>query len=438
MPETPVRKARPVTSRLERFLALREGETAPVLLSCLLFCLVMFGYYILRPLRDEMGIAGGQALLHRLFLVTLAVTALAAPAVGWLVRRFRREVFLPVALRFFALNLVVFYLALRFADPATLVWAGRVFYVWLSVFNLSALSLFWSFIANGMGYERSRRLFGLVAVAGTLGAIFGSGLTTLLVKAVGRPNLLLAAMVLIEAAARGVGPLSRRFDALGGAATPQPDTGVLAGVTRTVRSPYLLGIAGFIFLYTLMNTFLYFEKARIVAESVSGREARAAVLGSIDLWANLLTLVVQLLLTGRLLRRLGAGPLLLLLPLGFGAAFAALGLWPTLTLFIVLQTLLRAANYALAKPARESLFTVVPREDRYKAKNFIDTFVYRGGDAVGSVASGLAATIAWLAVPLAVVWAALALHLGRRQRKLAEGDAGAAVAGPPSAAVPAD
>ena len=176
----------------------------------------------------------------------------------------------------------------------------------------------------------------------------------------GRPNLLLVAILLIEGAARGVGPLSRRFETMGGAAVPQPDTGILAGVTRTLRSPYLLGIAGFIFLYTLMNTFLYFEKTRIVAESVAGSDARAAVLGSIDFWANLLTLVVQLLLTGRLLRGVGAGPLLILMPIGFAAAFLALGLWPSLTLFIVLQTVLRAANYALAKPARETLFTVVP------------------------------------------------------------------------------
>lgn len=420
-----------MTSRIQRALALREGETGPLILSCLLFWLLMSGYYILRPIRDEMGIAGGQDLLHTLFLVTLAVTALAAPAVGWLVRRFRREVFLPVALRFFALNLVIFYLALRFAGEGTLVWAGRVFYVWLSVFNLSALSLFWSFMADGMGYERSRRLFGIVAVAGTVGAVFGSGLTTLLVSAVGRPNLLLVAMVLIEAAARGIGPLSRRFDRAGGGEAAQPDTGILAGVTRTARSPYLLGIAGFLFCYTMSNTFLYFEKTRIVAESVSGSDARAAVLGEIDMWANLLTLVVQLLLTGRLLRSLGAGPLLLLMPLGFAGAFLALGAWPTLTLFIVLQTVLRAANYALAKPARETLFTVVPREDRYKAKNFIDTFVYRGGDAVGSLVTQAAAVIAWVAVPVAAGWALLAVYLGRRQRQLAAGEpAPAPVAGP--------
>ncbi|HPF70461.1 MAG TPA: MFS transporter [Candidatus Krumholzibacteria bacterium] len=410
-----------MTARLQRLFALREDETVPVLLSCLVFWLLMSGYYILRPIRDEMGIAGGQDLLHRLFLVTLAVTALAAPAVGWLVRRFRREVFLPAALRFFALNLVLFFAALKLADPVRLAWAGRVFYVWLSVFNLAALSLFWSFMADGFGYERGRRLFGMVAVAGTVGAITGSGLTTALVEAVGRPALLLAALVLIEGAARLVPVLSRRFDALAGDA-PRPaaaDSGILAGLTRIARSPYLAGTAAYVFLYTSLNTVLYFEKTRLVAAGVAGATARTAVLGSIDLWANGLTLVVQLLLTGRLLRRLGAGPLLVLLPVGFGGAFLALAIHPTLALFIVLQTVLRAANYALAKPARETLFTVVPREDRYKAKNVIDTFVYRGGDAAGSLITAGATAVAPVAVAAAAAWAALAVALGRRQRTLA-------------------
>ena len=395
-------------------------------MSGLLFYLLMSGYYILRPIRDEMGIAGGQDLLHTLFLVTLAVTAVAAPAVGWLVRRYRRSVFLPLALRFFGVNLILFFLALKLADGQLLTWAGRVFYVWLSVFNLAVLSLFWSFMVDGFGYTRSRRLFGMIAVAGTVGAISGAGLTTTLATLVGRPNLLLVAIVFIEASARCVGPLSRRFDTISDGAAPQTrdDTGILAGITRTVRSPYLLGISGYIFLYTLMVTFLYFEQARIVAENVIGREARTALLGTIDLWANTLTLVVQLLLTGRLMSRLGSGPLLVLLPLVFGAGFVILGWKSSLMTLMIFQAVRRAANYALAKPARETLFTVVPREDRYKAKNFIDTFVYRGGDAVGSLVTAAVASITWLALPLAGIWAALAVHLGRRQRIRAARQAG--------------
>ncbi len=411
---------------MHRTLALRPGETGPVILSGLLFYLLMSGYYILRPIRDELGIDGGEELLHTLFLVTLGVTAMAAPAVGWLVRRFRRAVFLPLALRFFGANLVLFFLALKLADGAVLMVAGRVFFVWLSVFNLAVLSLFWSFMADGFGYERSRRLFGMIAVAGTIGAISGAGLTTTLVDLVGRPNLLLIAIAFIEAAARCVGPLSRRFEATVPADAPTPsemdleDSGILAGITRTVRSPYLLAIAGYILLYTLMVTFLYFEQARIVAENVAGRDARTAFLGSIDLWANVLTLAAQLLLTGRLMARLGSGPLLVLLPVVFGAGFAILGWRSSTTVLVVFQAVRRAANYALAKPARETLFTVIPREDRYKAKNFIDTFVYRGGDALGSLVIAAVASVTWIALPLVGAWAVLSLHLGRRQKKLAD------------------
>jgi len=426
-----------------RLLALREGETGPVLLSTLLFWLLMTGYYILRPIREEMGLAGGVDNLPRLFLVTLSAMILVAPLLGWLVRRFRREVFIPIALRFFAANLVLFYLALRFADGDTLVTTGRVFYVWLSVFNLCVLSLFWAFMADGFGYERSRRLFGIVAIGGTIGAVFGSGLTTFLVDVIGRHNLLLVSLVLLEGAVRCIGALSRGFAADGfagaGAAAAETDSGILAGVTRTVRSPYLLGISAYIFFYSLTATFLYFEQARIVADNVVGRDARAAMFGTIDMWANVLTLAGQLLLTGRLLRRLGSGPVLALLPVAVAVGFAALGAWPTLTVLVVFQVVRRAGNYALAKPARETLFTVVDREERYKAKNFIDTFVYRGGDALGAaifariLATGIA-SVAWIAVPVAAAWAAVALLLGRRQRELAAtGEPATAGAAPPAA-----
>jgi AAA family ATP:ADP antiporter len=423
-----------------RVLALREGETAPVLLSTLLFWLLMTAYYILRPIREEMGLAGGVDNLPRLFLVTLGAMVLVAPLLGWLVRRHRREVFIPVAMRFFAANLVLFYFALRFAGPELMILTGRVFYVWLSVFNLCVLSLFWAFMADGFGYERSRRLFGIVAIGGTVGAVLGSGLTTFLVDVIGRHNLILVSLVLLEGAVRCVGALSRRFVADGFAptapATPEPDGGVLAGVTRTVRSPYLLGISAYIFFYSLTATFLYFEQARIIADNVVGRDARAAMFGTIDLWANVLTLAGQLLLTGRLLRRLGSGPVLALLPVAVAAGFAALGAWPTLTVLVVFQVVRRAGNYALAKPARETLFTVVDREERYKAKNFIDTFVYRGGDALGAgifariLATGVA-SVAWIAVPVAAAWAVVAVLLGRRQRSLA-----ARAAPPEGAAAP--
>ncbi len=213
-------------------------------------------------------------------------------------------------------------------------------------------------------------------------------------------------------------------------------------MTRTLRSPYLLGISLYIFFYTLTATFLYFEQARIIAANVLGRDARAAMFGSIDLWTNVLTLGCQLFLTGRLLRKLGTGWILALLPLIVGVGFAALGAWPTLAVLVVFQVARRAGNYALAKPARETLFTVVPREDRYKAKNFIDTFVYRGGDALGAgifarITSVGVVSVAWLAVPVAALWLVVALVLGRRQQRLADGDGEAGAAGGPAGDAPA-
>jgi len=433
-----------VTSRIERLLALRGEETAPVLLSTLLFWLLLTAHYILRPLREEMGLNGGVENLPSLFMVTLSAMILVAPLLGWLVRSFRREVFIPVALWFFAANLLLFYAAMRLAHGDALVMAGRAFYVWEAVFNVCVLSLFWAFMADGFGYERSRRLFGIVAVGGTVGAVTGSALTTSLVESVGRPNLFLAAVVMLLGAAWTVRVLARVFDS---GRTGRPGAGpaggsILAGITRTLRSPYLLGISLYIFFYTLTATFLYFEQARIIAANVLGRDARAAMFGAIDLWTNILTLGCQLFFTGRLLKKLGTGWILALLPLIVGVGFAALGAWPTLAVLVVFQVARRAGNYALAKPARETLFTVVPREDRYKAKNFIDTFVYRGGDALGAgifarITSVGVVSVAWLAVPVAAVWLATAMVLGRRQKQLATAgdDAGAPAA--PAAGAPA-
>jgi AAA family ATP:ADP antiporter len=201
--------------------------------------------------------------------------------------------------------------------------------------------------------------------------------------------------------------------------------GSLNGVGQLVRSPYLLAIAAFLFLYSLGSTFLYFEQAHIVADAVTGRAARAALFARIDLWVNVLTLTTQVLLAGRILRRLGIGWTLVTLPLLSMCGFAALGSAPILAVLVVFQVLRRASNYALIRPARETLFTTVKTEERYKAKSFIDTFVYRGGDSLGSAAFDLLTRggmgmgpIAWVAVPLSGIWAVVALYLGRKQSRI--------------------
>ncbi|MBM4129757.1 MFS transporter [bacterium] len=416
--------------RLLKTFDLRPGELAPALESALLFYLVLSAYYVLRPLREEMGLAAGIENLPAMYMGTLAGTVLLVPAVGWLVRRHRREVFLPLVYRFFALNLLGFQLAWRLCDPEQVVALGRVFYVWLSVFNMLAVSLFWSFMADGFGYRRSRRLFGLVAIGGTAGAILGSGLTAALIDRIGHGWLMVISAVLLEAGVRTVGRLARRFDAAGFREGDPPATdvagrgrGLLAGLTLTFTSPYLLAVAAYLFLYSLTSTFLYFQQAHIVDAQALTREGKAALFARIDLWTNLLTLTCELLLTGRLLKGLGTGRVLALMPAGTAIGFAALAAAPGLVTLVVFQVARRAANYALARPARETLFTTVDDDVRYRAKSFIDTFVYRGGDLIGAgtvKALGVAglglAPLALVAAPLAVLWTWLALYLGRRQQ----------------------
>jgi len=419
-------------ARVYRIFDLRPGEPVLAFESGLLFYLLLSAYYVLRPLREEMGLAGGVENLPRMYLGTLAGTIIVAPCFGWLVRRYRREKFLPLVYRFFALNLLGFQLALRVCDADQILLLGRAFYIWLSVFNMLAVSLFWSFMADGFGYHRSRRLFGLIAIGGTAGAILGSGLTALLVERIGRAWLMVISAVLLELGVRLIGRLARRFDAAGYRAGEPPaptvvrgdGKGVLAGITLTFRSPYLLAVAGYLFLYSLTSTFLYFEQAHIVDAQQLTREGKAALFAQIDLWTNVLTIACQILITGRLLKTLGTGWVLALLPVGTAAGFAALAALPGLTVLIVFQVLRRAANYALARPARETLFTTVDNDVRYKAKSFIDTFIYRGGDVLGAgtvEALGVAGLglgpLAAIALPTAGVWTWLGLYLGGRQKK---------------------
>jgi AAA family ATP:ADP antiporter len=426
---------------LRDLVGLKPGEGVAALLAGVMFFCLMTAYFILKPLRDEMGIAGGVDNLPNLYLVTLAVMMAAAPLFGWVSRERDRESFLPLVYRFFAVNLLVFFLALRVA-PETDIWLGRVFYVWAAVFNLFCLSLFWGFMADGFGYRRGRRVFGVIAVGGTAGAVLGASVTDLLVPALGRINLLLVSLVFLEVTVQVVRPLSRRLRQLpeddtasspADEAAPRPAKrgSPLAGVSLVLRSPYLLAICGFLLLYTMSSTLLYLAQANLVAAAADARVARAQLLARIEVWVQSATLITQLTLTGRIMRRVGTAPLLASLPLVTGAGFLLLGLNPSLVALVAVQVLRRTLRYALVKPAQESLFTPLAPLAQYRAKSFIDTFVYRGGDAVGAGAYNLLTQalglglsgVAFAAVPLCLIWALVATHLGRRQRALAAGSA---------------
>ena len=410
-----------------RLVAVERGEFKAALLSAAYFFFVLCSYYVLRPIRDEMGVAGGVDNLPWLFTGTLVVMLVANPLFAAVVARYPVRRFIPLTYRFFGLNLLVFWAVLTLAGDAADVWVGRAFFVWLSVFNLFVVSVFWAFMADNWNTARAKRLFGFIAVGGTLGAIVGAGVTALLAAAAGPTNLLLVSVVLLEAAVQ----CARRFrgsDAPAAAALDQGPIGggVFAGIAHVARSPYLLGICAYMLLYTVAATVLYFQQAEIAASQFDDRIARTQFFAGIDLAVNVLTVVVQVFLTARVIAWFGVGATLAFLPALFVVGFIGLGTWPTVAVLVAFQVLRRAGNFALARPARETLYTVVSREDKYKAKNLIDTFVYRAGDQVGAwgyaalTATGLGlAGIAFAAAPLAALWVAVAVWLGRAQARRA-------------------
>jgi len=423
-----------LTRLLAKLVDASDREVKPLLWACLYFFLVLAAYFIIRPLRDEMGVAGGVRNLPWLFSGTLLGMLAVHPLFTWLVGRLPRRRFITTSYRFFMVNLAVFFVLLKVLPATHGIWVGRAFYIWVSVFNLFVVSVFWSLMADVFRPEQGRRLFGFIAVGGTLGAVTGSTITATLVEFVAPVNLLLISLILLELAVQCVGALLRtQPHAVGrplrrgeerGERDPVIGGSVVAGVTTLMRSPYLLGICGYMLLYTVASTFLYFQQAEIVARVFEDRVTRTAFFARIDLAVNILTVIVQVFLTGRIVRWLGIALSLAVLPAVCIIGFTGLGFVPTLAALAMFQVVRRATNYSVSRPTREMLYTVVPRESKYKAKNFIDTFVYRAGDQIGAWSYALmgwvglgATSIALAAVPLSGVWVALALWVGAKHRQ---------------------
>lgn len=395
------------------------------------FFLVFASYYVLRPIRDALGIAGGVDDLPWLFTATLVATLLITPLFSALVARLPRRRFIAWSYRAMALCLVGFFVALAGASPQAELWIGRGFFVWVSVFNLFVVSLFWAVMADTFRGDQARRLFAIIAAAGTLGGLAGGAITSTLVGFTGAEALLLVSAGLLEAAllcmrgltryAAGASVVQARAEqeVIGGSA--------LAGLARVARSPYLLGVCGYMLAYTLGSTFLYFLQADIVSHTLADRASRVAYFANVDVLVNALTLLIQVGLAAHLVARIGIGWTLALLPAVSVIGFVWLGTAPVLYGVLLFQVARRTCNFALARPAREMLFVPLAREDKYKAKNVTDVFVYRVGDQLGAWASaGLGAlglgivSIAWVAAPLSAAWLVLALWLGRRQAVLTE------------------
>jgi len=425
---------------LRRVVDVHEDEVRAMLTSFVFFFCLLSSYFVLRPMRDAVAASSGVNQLSWLFAATLGVTLLCNPLFSALVVKFPIRRVIPISYQFFVANLLLFYAALTFistGEGSTVdVWLGRVFFVWTTVFALFNTSIFWSLMADAFRSDQAKRMFGFIGVGGTLGSISGSAATAVLATTIGTKNLMLVSAVLLELGVIIVTrfPLNAR---VGGEPAVrgrrgEPDKDVIggsmwAGFTQVAKSPYLLGICAFLIFYTIGSTFLYFQQSDIVGREYVDRVARTAILAKLELAAQVLTVVTQVFFTGRIIRWFGLGLTLAWLPLLSIFGFGALGTIPTFYTLAVFTVLRRASNFALTNPAMEVLFTVVPREDKYKAKNIIETFVYRGGDQVGAwlyaglVAIGLSlAGVSFVAVPLAAIWLGLGLWLGRKQASMAE------------------
>ncbi len=455
------------TRLLRRAVDVKPEEVSALLLSCAYYFFILASYYILRPIRDEVAVFSGVRSLPFMFTGTLILMLVAHPPFAALVSKLPRKRFVSITYRFFAVNLLVFFALLNWAPESANIWIGRSFFWWVSVFNLFVVSVFWAFMADVFRNEQGKRMFGFMAMGGTLGAIVGAATTAFLVEVIGPVYLILISVALLEFAVWCVHALSRRSTTTGRSSPEEsgirvgglPETepgrgytakpaeepiggGVLAGIHQVFRSPYLLGICAYMLLYTIIATFLYFQQTAIVQETITDRAVRTAFFAKIDLAVNVLAIFTQAFLTGRFIKWLGVAVTLAILPAICVLGFTGLGLWPFLGVLVVFQTLRRAGNYGVARPTREILYTVVTREEKYKAKNFIDTFVYRGGDQVGAwfyggmlwLGVGMSA-LAFLAVPLCGVWLAVGYWLGRQQEVLARRQARGDLAAQPAAAV---
>jgi ATP:ADP antiporter, AAA family len=424
----------PLSALLRRLVVLQPGE-APALLTSFATLLCTFSSYaILRPVRDALGVTSGLETIPYLFWAVFLAMLLLQPLYGWLTSRLPRSVFLPWVYIFFAANLIGFWLWFRLQADHT--WIARSYFVWVSVFNLFILAAFWGLMADVFTREQAGRLFGFIWAGASYGGVIGPYIDRKLAVPLGAVNLLLlsAGLLLIAlifmrlvirwhrhegaqlpstaAATPGSGAVAHEVRGVGG--------GVLAAFSQVARSPYLLGIGAFVLLMTWVNTFFYLEQQAFVARAFTSADQRTHFFASIDLYVQIASLAMQFLLFSRLYRWFGMRALLACVPLMMTAGYALYALAPAFMLLVIVYAVRRVADYAITRPCRDSLFTVVSREEKYQAKSLIDTFAYRGGDATSGslhklLVEGLGAShsaVGWIGALISAAWTVLALALG--------------------------
>ena len=415
---------------LRRLVVLEPGEAPALLASFATLMCVFASYTMLRPVRDALGITSGLDNIPYLFWGVFVVMLLLQPVYGWLTSRLPRTVFLPWVYCFFAANLILFWLWFHVQHEHT--WIARTYFVWVSVFNLFVVATFWSLMADVYTREQAGRLFGFIWAGASTGGLIGPFIDRKLAIPLGAINLLplSAGLLLVSLLFMALVIRWQRRQAAASAApqhggAPGAERGVGGGVfaafVQVARSPYLLGIVAFVVLMTWVSTFLYLEQQAFVAKVFHSTDERARFFAGIDFWVQAASLTIQFLLFGRLFKWFGMRSLLAAVPLLMTAGYAVFALAPTFMVLVLVYAVRRVADYAITRPCRDSLFTVVSREEKYQAKSLIDTFAYRGGDAVSgslykALTGGLGASpaaIGWLGAVIAALWTVLALALGR-------------------------
>ena len=432
MAGNPMNKFR--TFLFNRILRLERHEYLAVAWSFAYFFCVLSSYYIIRPVREAMAVGGGPDTIPFLFIATFLVMLVVAPIFGWLASRYPRRVFLPWIYLFFVSNILIFWVVFSLAvdQGKDYVWLGRVFFVWISVFNLFVVSVFWSFMADIYTREQGRRLFGVIAAGGSIGALLGGAATSLLVKPIGFQNLfpisatlLLLAVFCIANLRRWVASEHENNDVETAASEKPLGGNPLNGITHIFASRYFGGIVISSVMASLLGTALYMFTAKLVEVEIPSPDERTQFFSNINNATNALALVGQLLVVKHVVKRFGIGISLSLLPVASIAGFALLAVDPVLGVVAIVTVVRRALGFGFGKPTSDMLYSVVTPEEKYKTKNFIDTAVYRGSDVIGTWSVQLmwglgVAGISIVMLPFAVLWTMVTLWLGRDYRRQAK------------------
>jgi AAA family ATP:ADP antiporter len=437
---------------LRKLVSVNTSEIKALLISCLYFFLVLCAYYIFRPIRNEMTIANGVANIQWLLMLAMLVLFAVMPIFGWITGRFKTKQFMSYCTLFFASNLLIFFVL--FNVPERPIWVSRAFFVWVNVFNMFIVSLFWSFMNDVYSKGQSKRLFAFIAAGGTVGALTGPIITNLLVDHVGISYLLLISAVVLASSifcinwlaswenedfidpsekillAQGIYITNSAETAKPTAHTVRNESlkgSVWDGLLLLIKSPYLIGICLFVALYSIALTFVMIHQAELIEISYHDPIERTKLFSLIDLASSGIALLIQIFVTTHLIRWLGFRATLMMIPVGITIGFALMAANPVLMVMITLTVFRRAGDYSIMKPAREMLFTVVSREEKYRAKNFIDTAILRTGDTssawlhTGAKALGASATaIPMIGVGMGIVWCTVAYWLGTQYNKLSE------------------